>query len=183
MLKEALSGLKLSRNMVGVIGDTFHLNQNVSGWKLSERLYLYLLKNRLTQLLYHRGLCVKCVQQRQNLACRCGGRNKHCPKCHGTGIFKVVYHTRFTFGVEGVYFSWHQPTDMLTWQPQPIDGSYKSNGKRFPQRGHGDMEIVWSLWWLLGRGRLWTAPPAIFYYELGLSPDVAHFIAAIGKER
>jgi hypothetical protein len=95
---------------------------------------IYQLKNLLIKRWYQEGKCVYVTSCYQNLPCwTCDGTGIYthynwqgepvfkdtCNRCLGDGIYKTVQLAKFDFRIEGQWYSWHQPKDLiwewLTW--------------------------------------------------------------------
>ncbi len=100
---------------------------------------VYALKGLAIRYWHDRGFCLDIAQQRQDLECwQCGGTgraeprweiNSGCWKCGGTGVYASHLLYRFIFSIGGRRYIWHQPKNVLDWEPRSdlvrIGGRYE----------------------------------------------------------
>jgi hypothetical protein len=97
------------------------LNQYAKVDNFSASKLIYPLKNKTLET-FCQELPYTVELERQVLVCRsCGGTgmwdwDEECYHCGGTGIYRKTILYRFTFVIDGKYYTWHQPEALVTWK-------------------------------------------------------------------
>lgn len=130
----------------------------------SKRRIIYALKNAYIRMLYEQGYCTQAVLETQKLECwhtraYNDGWDDYCPKCDNTGIYAEYELYRFTFNVDGCWYSWHQPVDLVDFPVQldvghnefwgHVRAPYDEDGYIEGLKGTNPRHDLWSVWWCL----------------------------------
>lgn len=150
--------------------------------RFGRKQFIYALKNAYIQMLYERGCCTRVILETQKLECwhtraYSEGWDDYCPKCDNTGVYAEHELYRFTFDVDGCWYSWHQPVRLVNYPVRlhlghnefwgRIHAPYDEDGYIEGLKGCNIRHDIWTVWWCLILNGYKVPSPFRLYRDFG----------------